>query len=142
MSDTTTNQPEGWRPSDGATVSGPIVELNAGWSDYHQSNYPIVVIEDRNQDGKLVAVHAFHQVLWRRLAQLKPKTGETLTITYHGQKDSKDGKRKVSLYSANIEGRDVGLDWNSMQPPGGGQPVVTQQDFQLPTGDPEDVEPF
>lgn len=117
MSDTTTNQPEGWRPSDGATISGPILEVKSGQSDYHKSKHPILIIEDRNQDGKLVAVHAFHRVLWRRIVQLKPKPGEVITITYHGQQDSKDGKRKSNLYSANIEGRDAEVDWDSMQPP-------------------------
>ncbi|HVI79012.1 MAG TPA: hypothetical protein VM715_12785 [Candidatus Acidoferrum sp.] len=141
-----TDTPQGWRPEPGAILVGKVLELNAGWSDYHNSSYPIVVIADERNDGTPIAVHAFHQVLWRRLAQLKPKTGERIAIKYDGQTSSKDGKRKISLYSVKIDGRSAEIDWNAMQPPGPAvatTPVVTQQDFQLPEGDtPDDDMPF
>lgn len=138
-------QAQGWRPEAGALLVGKITELNAGWSDYLNASYPIVVIADESNEGHPVAVHAFHQVLWRRLAQLKPKVGERIAIKFDGQVPSKDGKRKISLYTVKIAGRDAEMDWSAMQPPGGAAPAtveISQQDFKLPEGDKPDPDDF
>lgn len=101
MEDSQTDLPEGWRPSAGDSITGKVFSLERGWSDYQGEFYPIVTIEQ--SDGKRVNVHAFHAVLKNRLAAVRPGIGDTLTITYHGQRDSKDGRRRVSIYSVNTD---------------------------------------
>ena len=108
------NTPEGWRPTEGSTLTGPISGFDLGWSDQKGKSYPIVIVADQSQNGKLIAVHAFHSVLVRRLKQLRPEAGEVITIVYHGQQPSKDGQRTISLYSASIEGREAAMDWDSI----------------------------
>jgi hypothetical protein len=52
-------------------------------------------------------VHCFHEVLQRRMLDLRPQPGERVRVTYHGTKRSADGKRTISLYTVEVAGRGV-----------------------------------
>jgi len=88
----------GWRPEPGDVVSGRIVAVSRGWSDWTNSYYPLVTIHDDAQDRN-IDVHCFHQTLESRLMEVRPKVGERLEIVYHGKTQTKDGKRTVAIYS-------------------------------------------
>jgi hypothetical protein len=61
--------------------------------------YPIVTV--RKPDGELVAIHAFHHTLQRKLVEARPHAGETIVVQYNGERDSKtkDGKGKARTYN-------------------------------------------
>src|SRR5438046_64171 len=96
---------KGWKPKDGDEVQGILRAIDKGWSDWSQDFYPILTIE--REDGSLVAVHAFHSVLFSRLMTLRPRVGEYVGVKYHGQEKSNDGKRTVSLYSFDVSRPDA-----------------------------------
>src|ERR1700749_2247450 len=98
--------PEGWRPEEGDSITGKVTNLDLGWSDHQNASYPIVTLE--GDDGTLTSVHAFHAVLQSRLKSARPKLGDRLTITFHGKRETKDGKRTVAVYS--VEAPDRGGD--------------------------------
>ena len=133
--------PEGWRPSEGDTLTGKVTSLDRGWSDWSSSFYPIVTIQ--TADGNSVNVHCFHHVLRTRMQALMPKPGDTLTITYLGQKDSKDGRRKVSMYTVESnQPQDASAFWGAdmgqanrptrAQPPAQGRPSQAELDEDIP----------
>lgn len=112
MSDTGIQIPEGWRPDEGDTLTGKVTALDKGWSDYASSFYPIVTIQP--DSGAAVNVHCFHHVLRNRMRAIRPGIGDRLTVTYHGQRDTKDGKRKVSLYTVESDKpQDADAFWGS-----------------------------
>lgn len=107
-------EPTGWRPEDGETLKGKVTGLDKGWSDYANAFYPIVQVQ-KDGSSEVVNVHCFHAVLKRRMLSLSPKIGDKLEITYHGQRDSKDGKRKVSVYTVTSDRpQDAQSFWRSM----------------------------
>lgn len=79
---------EAWRPEVGDVVEGKISSLSVGHSDYGQ--HPI--IELTKEDGTRVAIHAFHTTLRNKLAEVKPKVGNTLAVKYFGEVEPKSGK--------------------------------------------------
>lgn len=116
----------GWRPSEGDMVSGPIVAVSKGWSDWTNSFYPLVTIHDETQD-KDVDVHCFHQTLQARLMETRPKVGDLLEITYIGKQKTKDGKREVAIYRVNVPGATGQEVWDALdaQPQAAARAAVT-----------------
>lgn len=70
----------GWRPVAGEKLTGVIVDISEGSSDY--GTYPLVEISA--DDGRTVTVHAFHTVLKNELASKKPNVGDRIGIKYVG----------------------------------------------------------
>lgn len=88
------------RMEEGEVVEGRVAELDQSWSDYRNRFVPVVVIKQDN--GELRTIIAFHEILERKLANRRPRIGDRLKITYHGEQRTKDDKRTVKLYS--VEG--------------------------------------
>lgn len=144
------DEPTGWRPEEGETLRGKVTGLEKGWSDYTSAFYPIVQIQKEGTQ-EAVNVHCFHAVLKRRMLALSPKIGDKLEITYHGQRDSKDGRRKVSVYTVTSDHpQDAQTFWGSMggevQPPRTSEPApdipISGQDFTQQELAAEDDIPF
>jgi len=124
---------QGWRPEPGTTLDGTVIGLRMGSSEY--GDYPIVVYKVNNmfkRDGTVVidaastvALHAFHQVLRERMAELKTDIDSRHYVTYLGQVESntrkdKDGEPvKYHHYDAenygenDITGRQEGFTFGS-----------------------------
>jgi hypothetical protein len=98
----------GWRPKEGDKLVGKVTDLTLGWSDYTQSNYPIVTVHDEDKDED-VAIHCFHYVLKKKMEELKPQVGERIGVAMTGSKPSKDGRRTITLYSVKVEGRSTDI---------------------------------
>ena len=110
-----TEEGTGWRPEEGETIKGRIIDLSRAWSDQGAGSwYPLVTI--KAEDGKVTNIHCFHHTLRTRLLDRQPKIGDRLEITYHGKRETKDGKRTVAVYS--IETPDTQIDtgafWQGM----------------------------
>jgi len=134
---------QGWRPEEGETISGVIVDLTKAWSDQGAGSfYPLVTV--KTPEGKYVNIHCFHHTLKTRLLDRKPKVGERLVVTYHGKRETRDGKRSVSIYS--VETPDTVIDsqafWQGL---GAASPnrdamqqTQQQQSLDVPEFDPDD----
>lgn len=72
----------GWRPNPGDRVQGIVTSVVG--VDMGYGTYPVVTI--KQADESEVAVHAFHTVLRRELAGIRPEPGDDLDITYLGKK--------------------------------------------------------
>lgn len=105
--------PEGWRPEPGDTITGKVIGLDRGYSDYNGGRYyPIVTLDT---GSGLVQVHCFHAMLENKLKSIRPEIGDRLTIVYAGQKPSKDGRRTVSHYTVSTDRpQDAGRFWDAM----------------------------
>lgn len=98
----------GWRPEPGTTMRAAVIGM-AMRTDGPYGKYPVITY--RNLDtGSTVAVHAFHQILRERLAELKTDIGSEQYITYIGkrdhntEKDAETGKPKQyhMYHAANV----------------------------------------
>jgi len=72
--------PEGWRPQPADKLIGVVIGSETRTTDYGE--YPIHTV--RTDDGRDVAVHAYHTVLRRELEKLQPRVGDRIGIAYHG----------------------------------------------------------
>lgn len=104
---------EGWRPNDGDVLTGTVHAVSKAWSDWANEFYPLVTIKD--EDGKLVDVHAFHATLKSRLMEAKPKVGDPLEIAFLGKRPTKDGKREVAVYKVTVPGDDGSNAWAALE---------------------------
>jgi hypothetical protein len=97
---------DAWVPTEpGETLSGRIVSVERGWSDFRNGFYPILRVE--TSDGETRAFHAFRQVAYNIVLDKRPKTGEQVTITFRGARAKKLGETNNPPvgYSLQIEGR-------------------------------------
>lgn len=126
---------EGWRPNEGDTIIGEVVEIGKGWSDQSDSHYPIITIKPQD-GGDPVAVHCFHTTLYGRLLDLRPKVGERIGIKYQGKDKTKDGKREVAKYVVKMDrGADANAIWDSLDSPNapkGGDSATPATDDDIP----------
>lgn len=123
------NMPAGWRPEDGDTLDGRVIELGRGWSDQAGEYYPIITIE--TEDGERVNVHAFHAILKNALMDKQPHTGDRIIITYHGKRPTRaDANRMVAIYTLETPDReqDAGKFWNGL----GSQPRRSRAETDTP----------
>lgn len=104
--------PEGWRPEPGDVLVGTVEDVDIGWSDF-RGEYPILTIKAGNgtkcantEPGDTVKVHCFHDVLFSRVATLRPVMGETVGVQFHGQQPHKTKpSQTVSHYTFKVQGR-------------------------------------
>lgn len=82
---------EAWRPIPGTTLVGALAHREIRTTEY--GTYPVVFIAEEGSD-KLIAVHAFHQTLKDGLKEMAPQRGQFVSITYVGEKDSKNTDAK------------------------------------------------
>lgn len=88
----------GWKPTDGQTLIGTVAHIDRRSSDY--GDYPAITLAADTDDpeaSEYIAVHAFHSTLKSALFDLKPKVGDRLAITYHGQVEGKRKDPKTGL---------------------------------------------
>jgi len=94
-------QAPAWMPESGSTIKGEVIGLKMGDGDYGQ--YPIIVYKvlystnDAAVVGETVSVHAFHTIMRQSLAELKTDIGSVQWITYEGERETNDSKRKRKL---------------------------------------------
>jgi hypothetical protein len=93
----------GWRPDPGTTERATVIGLALREGEYGKTPeeriYPVITY--KRKDGSTFAVHAFHQVLRERLAELKTDIGVEQYITYIGPKmgpDEKDPSKEEVKY--------------------------------------------
>jgi hypothetical protein len=120
---TTWAEPEGWRPEAGSIIEGKVIEVDTGYSDFLEGNYPIVTIEPA--DGSPVAVHGFQQLLMQKLIALRPTVGESIKVECGGKRPTRDGKRSVVLYKVTMPDREnVGANvWDTFGSPAASKPA-------------------
>jgi len=106
-----TEPAKGWKPIAGDKIVGTIVGIDERISTYG-GTYPVVELET---DAGRVAVHAFHTVLKKELAKLRPVAGDKLGIKYLGR-DAKSGN--YENYRVVLERADPSTapapDWDAM----------------------------
>jgi len=102
--------PEGWRPEPGDKLIGTIVAVSTSSGGEYDA-YPIVVI--REDDGREVACHAFHQVLQSELARARPAIGDRVGIKFLGIEEG----RSYNTYRVIVD-RPAGapVDWSAYDP--------------------------
>ncbi len=123
--------PEGWKPKVGDSLIGTVAEVSTRDSDYG-GEYPVVVIE--TEDGREIAIHAFHTVLKNELARLRPREGDKLGVKCHGRDGGEYEKYRVLLERAEPEEAPA-PDWTGMAEP---DPDV-QRDWSEPSDDSADA---
>ena len=98
----------GWRPSEGETITGRVVDIDVTTGAY--GPYPVVDVE--LEDGTVVSVHAFHDQLRRRLKSRGAQVGETVSITYRGRVG--DGAQDAHLYDVFVGGEPKRFDYDKL----------------------------
>ena len=112
--DVSTDIPEGWRPTEGSIIVGTVIRSTMGYSDQSEDYYPILIVHDERTDSD-ISVHAFHSVLKKRLAELKPNNGERIGIKMGAKVPLKSNpQRSVQTYVVKVEGRDESVDWDKI----------------------------
>lgn len=95
---------EGWRPEPGDTLTGRVMEIDSGSSEF--GVYPLLTI--RKTNGQEVAAHCFHTVLQNRIEHLietgKLHEGSLISIKYLEQTEStKKGQSGAHIYKVVVE---------------------------------------
>lgn len=99
----------GWRPTPGDQVQGKVTNVE-GTVGFNGKPYAVVTIEQEN--GQELAIHAFHTVLRRELAQRRIKVGDDLSVKYLGKKgDGGSYGRGYDVYRVR-GGETGGYDWS------------------------------
>lgn len=102
---------QGWRPNPGDEVIGVMVDgavAHGAWG-----SYPVLTLQQDSEPGAKdgagarVDIHCFHDVLQRRMMELRPQHGERVRVRYLGTKKSQDDRRTISLYTVEVAGRGV-----------------------------------
>jgi hypothetical protein len=96
-----------WRPERGEKLVGEVVAISERTGGY--GSYPIVTL--RRDDGGEVAIHAFHQVLAARLAEVQPKVGEHLGVKYEGEING--GERRYHSYRVVVDRPERPINWSA-----------------------------
>jgi len=109
ISDIHTTEKGGWQPIEGETISGGVVDIDVTTGAY--GPYPVVDIE--LDDGMVVAVHAFHDQLRRKLSSRGAQVGETVSITYRGRAGDGTGTDPY-LYDVRVGGEPKRFDYDKL----------------------------
>lgn len=108
---------KGWRPEPGDAITGEIVRVIARQTvvEGEVKTYPMLIIDAG--EPQYIAVHAFHGVLYEQLYAAKVSPGDTITIMYHGKKeshgktDAKGNPREYHDYAVVVNGADTSEDY-------------------------------
>jgi hypothetical protein len=95
--------PPAWRFEPGGKLVGEVIGLTEREGNF--GRYPIVTL--RTDNGDEVAVHAFHDVLSRNLAQVAPGVGDRIGIKYLGRHP----ERGYHAYRVERAGGPRGFNW-------------------------------
>lgn len=90
-----------WSPQAGDEITGRIATIDSRDGGYGE--YPIITIA--LEDGREVAIHAYHSILVAELAKLEPRIDETIAIAYRGLKTARDGRSSYHLYAVHMPDR-------------------------------------
>lgn len=90
--------PPGWEPKPGDALAGLITAVTERQGKY--GRYPVYTVAPF--DGDPVAVHAFHTVLARELADQDAAVGSEVGISYGGRGSTQDG-RDCHRYTVVVE---------------------------------------
>lgn len=93
----------GWRPAEGDILSGKIVAITKGWSDWTNAFYPLVTVHDTAQDRD-IDLHCFHHTLNQAMMETRPVIGDEIEVVYVGKRPTKDNKRSVAIYRVTFPG--------------------------------------
>lgn len=93
-------------------IVGTVEDIDIGWSDF-RGDYPILTIRATDgtksanvKPGEAVKLHCFHDVLYSRIMTLRPESGETVGVQFHGKFPHKTDRTKtVSRYTFKVAGR-------------------------------------
>jgi hypothetical protein len=102
----------GWRPEPGVTERATVIGLALREGTYGKTvedrTYPVITY--KRKDGSTFAVHAFHQVLRDRLAELQTDIGKEQYITYIGPKmgPAEDDPNKMEVKYHMYDAENVG----------------------------------
>ena len=102
---------DGWRPEAGDRVTGTVIQLTSGFSQYRggDGTYPIVVLVN---DSGVIAIHAFHAILETRLIAARPQVGERLSVKYVGESENaRKGQNAARIYTVTMPDRDSSDFW-------------------------------
>jgi len=91
---------EGWNPDEGETLLGVILNIKSSQQNEY-GIYPIVTVQ--TDEGKVVAIHCFHQVLKQRLLEKRPAPGEKLAVQYIGEVDKGEDGRSYHNYAVVVD---------------------------------------
>lgn len=93
----------GWLPKPGDKIYGTVSDLTTGTSDYGE--YPLIIIS--TPSGRLVGVHAFHQVLRneieKKIEQGRLNIGDQIAVAYKGEGEAKGGNSAPHMYRVAIK---------------------------------------
>jgi hypothetical protein len=93
-----------WIPTTpGAQLVGELTDIDTVWSDYRESEYPLLTIRDDAGDEWMA--HCFRTVLYREILKWKPEVGERVTVTYRGPGKAKSGMSPAEIYRVQVQGR-------------------------------------
>lgn len=126
---------DGWRPEPGDTITIEVTNLTIAESEY--GVYPLVegLVKAENgtntKVGEKVAMHAFHTVLRKDLARIRPEIGNELTVTYHGRK-GEGGKYKQGYETYTVTSPQYKFNWDMFGK------LPTAPDVNVAAGDQQD----
>jgi hypothetical protein len=101
---------QGWEPNLDI-VEGAVTSIDIRRGEYEP--YPVVTIVP--DDGKSLAVHAFHTSLKNQLADLDVQVGDRIAILHLGRQRTKDGKREFEGYRVKkLGGESKKIDWDTL----------------------------
>lgn len=112
---------EPWKPNPGDKVVGKLVKVSY-IEGKEFAGYPLYELQ--TDDGTLVEVHAFHQVLQNEIHRQNVTEGDRLGIKYLGKADGK----KYENYRVLVERGD------------GPRPEKSEPEQTIPLGTPDDEE--
>lgn len=149
---TASENPGAWIPIDvDDSITGTMVDLDIGWSDVKDAEYPIITLDVEGRGE--VKVHCMAAALEGEVKRKRPLPGEQLTFSYHGQGEAKQrGRSGAHLYRLRIAGRGTEavasmydrMEANNRRTAGGGggtPPPTPPAADAAPSGDDEDI-PF
>ena len=99
--------PDTWiwiRPGD--SITGTMIDLDIAWSDLKNAEYYIITLD--TQERGEVKIHCMAASLYGEVDRKRPKPGERMTFSYHGQGEAKRrGQSGAHIFRLRIEGRDA-----------------------------------
>lgn len=87
LQDRLNRNPEPWKPEEGDSVLGTVLEVNMRDGGYDE--YPVVALE--TEDGREMEVHAFHTSLKNDVMKLELRPGDEFGCRYLGKRTSATG---------------------------------------------------
>lgn len=118
--------PDSWKPDAGDVIEGKFVSHNMASTKY--GDVVVMVLEDEN--GVRHSVWTMHTALRKRMAELRPRIGDTLAIQYEGMVEGQRGGNSFHSYLV-VSDREAQPESDTPDF-GDGRPPERQVDDQLP----------